>query len=100
MISPYEIIGKTEERYNLRPGSILALSRKKTAVEARSVAMYLTRKLTIYSFYEIAEYFNRDHSTVQYACNKMVKVMENDLKDITYTNIVDLIDEFIEDNHD
>jgi chromosomal replication initiator protein len=52
--------------------------RTKQLAHARSVAMYLCRKLTKSSFPEIAARFNKDHSTVISAVRKVAKLREDD----------------------
>jgi chromosomal replication initiator protein len=52
--------------------------RTKHLAHARSVAMYLCRKLTKGSFPEIANRFNKDHSTVISAVRKVEKLREDE----------------------
>jgi len=52
--------------------------RTKHLAHARSVAMYLCRKLTKSSFPEIAGRFNKDHSTVISAVRKVEKLREDE----------------------
>jgi chromosomal replication initiator protein len=52
--------------------------RTKHLAHARSVAMYLCRKLTKSSFPEIANRFNKDHSTVISAVRKVEKLREEE----------------------
>jgi len=52
--------------------------RTKHLAHARSVAMYLCRKLTKSSFPEIASRFNKDHSTVISAVRKVEKLREDE----------------------
>ena len=52
--------------------------RTKHLAHARSVAMYLCRKLTKSSFPEIASRFNKDHSTVISAVRKVEKLREEE----------------------
>ena len=52
--------------------------RTKHLAHARSVAMYLCRKLTKSSFPEIAGRFNKDHSTVISAVRKVEKLREEE----------------------
>lgn len=63
MIYPFIVIEKVEQYYHLIENIILSHCRTKMVVEARAVAMYLIKKLTRYSFTEIAVIFNKaDHS--------------------------------------
>jgi len=52
--------------------------RTKQLAHARQVAMYLSRKLTKGSFPEIAQKFNKDHSTVISAVRKVEKLRETE----------------------
>jgi chromosomal replication initiator protein len=52
--------------------------RTKALAHARQVAMYLSRKLTKSSFPEIAQRFNKDHSTVISAVRKVEKLRETE----------------------
>lgn len=87
------MIDKAEEIYNLEEGTILRHTRTKTVADARATAMYAARTLTRYSFPEIAEVFQRDHSTVMHNCNKIVKVLKKGCKNRTYCNTIKLISE-------
>jgi len=57
-------------------------SRKKTQalVLARQTAMYLTRKIMDISLPDVGKFYNRDHSTVIYSCNKIADDLETDAK--------------------
>ncbi len=60
---------------------ILGNSRKKKVVEARQIAMYLSRYLTNKSLNEISKAFKKkDHTTVLNAIEKVEKRMEKDRK--------------------
>ncbi len=60
---------------------ILGNSRKKKVVEARQIAMYLSRYLTDKSLTEISKSFKKkDHTTVINAIEKVKKQMEKDRK--------------------
>jgi len=80
MINPFDIMKQTEQAYHLKPGSLVHHKRTKTVAEARAVAMYLTRHLTTYSFLEIADHFDRDHTTVIHNCKKNRKYATNRLQ--------------------
>ena len=46
-------------------------SRQQSIADARGLAMFLVRRLTLASYAEIGRHFgNRDHSTVLHACQK------------------------------
>ncbi len=52
---------------------ILSGDRRAHIVEARHQAMWITRMLTNHSFPSIGRRFKRDHKTVLYAVNKVVR---------------------------
>ena len=64
--------------------------KSKGVAEPRQVAMYLIRKLTNLSLPDIGKEFNRDHTTVIYAVDKISTslksndtTMQNNIRDIT-----------------
>ena len=59
--------------FNIDVGDIR--SKKRTAIirDARNMAIYLTRRITQYSTTEIGSFFDRDHSTVTHAIDKVEK---------------------------
>jgi len=80
-ISVEDIFSVVSDFYGLPQKSIVSSKRKKSYIEPRQVAMYLCNKLTKLSLTEIAENFNRkDHTTVLYACKKVAKRLETDVK--------------------
>jgi len=80
-ISVDEIIKIVAGRMNVKISDIKAHNKNKNMVLARQIAMYLARKLTHYSFPDIGQKIgSRDHSTVIYANNKILKAMESDSK--------------------
>ena len=65
------IIARVAEHFHVRPSDIKGNRRPANIAHPRQIAMYITRKLTGLSFPEIGRVFERDNSTVQYACKKM-----------------------------
>ncbi|NOZ87987.1 MAG: chromosomal replication initiator protein DnaA [Deltaproteobacteria bacterium] len=64
--------------YQLKPQVLLGKSRKRNAVLARQVAMYLSRRFSDASLNEIGQEFNRDHSTVLHSIQTInKKIQEN-----------------------
>jgi chromosomal replication initiator protein len=54
-------------------------SREANIVRARSLSIYLARKLTTLSLLQIGEYFSgRDHSTVLHSIHKITLLLESD----------------------
>jgi chromosomal replication initiator protein len=80
-ISIDEIIKIVAAKLNVKIADIKAHNKNKNMVLARQIAMYLARKLTHFSFPDIGQKIGgRDHSTVIYATNKILKGVEADLK--------------------
>ena len=80
-ISIDEIIKIVAGKLNIKIADIKAHNKNKNMVFARQIAMYLSRKLTDHSFPDIGEKIGgRDHSTVIYANNKILKSIETDSK--------------------
>lgn len=80
-ISIDEILKVVAGKLNIKISDIKAHNKNKNLVLARQISMYLSRKLTDYSFPDIGQKIgNRDHSTVIYANNKILKKIETDSK--------------------
>lgn len=66
------IIALTAELFGFDIDQITGGSRRRPLVDARQVAMYVTRNMTELSFPDIGKEFgNRDHTTVMHACRKI-----------------------------
>ena len=66
------IIDVTAETFNFTRKQIISVSRRRSLVEARQIAMYITRNLTELSYPEIGRGFgDRDHTTVIHAFRKI-----------------------------
>jgi len=66
------IIALTSEMFGFEIEQLTGGSRRRPLVDARQVAMYVTRNMTDLSFPEIGKEFgNRDHTTVMHACRKI-----------------------------
>lgn len=65
--------------YRLDPKDIHTKSRRREVVQARQIAMYLSRKYTKNSLSMIGQYIGkRDHATVLYACNAVSDLLKYD----------------------
>lgn len=81
LVSIDDIVRAVGVKMGVRVTDIRSVSKNKNFVLARQIAMYLARKLTKESFPDIGDKIGgRDHSTVIYACNKVIKTMESDEK--------------------
>jgi chromosomal replication initiator protein len=88
-----EIIKAVAGKLGVKTSDIKAKNKNKNLVHARQIAMYLSRKMTSSSFPDIGEKIGgRDHSTVIYANNKIIKALE---EDINLHKIVSEIEETI-----
>jgi chromosomal replication initiator protein len=66
------IIQSVECQFRLEPGTLLSRRRtQRIASLARQLAMFICRSLTSVSYPQIAEAFNRDHSTTLYGYNSI-----------------------------
>jgi chromosomal replication initiator protein len=66
--------------FNVKVSDLKSAKRHKTVARPRQIAMFLSRKLTSSSFPDIGHRFGgKDHSTVISACNKIKKLVEQDL---------------------
>jgi len=67
------------EYFKLSIDAISTKSRKLEVVQARQIAMYLSKQLTKSSLSTIGNYIGkRDHATVLHACKKVVDLMDTD----------------------
>lgn len=75
MISPAVIVHAAATAYGITELAVLSPSRRKAHVQARTLAMALTRHLTGLSYQDVGELFGRDHGTVIHACRKMEAIL-------------------------
>ncbi|MCL1974494.1 MAG: chromosomal replication initiator protein DnaA [Bacteroidetes bacterium] len=65
--------------FSLLPEHLLSKTRKREIVQARQIAMYLSRNLTKTSLASIgAQIGGKDHATVLHACNTVCDLMDTD----------------------
>ena len=73
------IIEEVAKYYSLTESQILSKIRTNQIALARSIAMYLCRKLLDMSYSQIGKSFNgKDHSTVMAACTKVEDLLKSD----------------------
>ena len=68
------ILQVLSERYHIKADTIRSPDRAQHVAFVRMVGMYLTRKLTKWTYPAIAEFYQRDHSTVISAWNKIARL--------------------------
>lgn len=73
------IIDIAADNFNFTRDQIISASRRRSLVEARQIAMYVTRNLTELSYPEIGRGFgDRDHTTVMHAFRKIQSLISED----------------------
>ena len=71
-VTAERIIALTADMFGFEIDQIIGGSRRRPLVDARQVAMYVTRNMTDLSFPDIGKEFGgRDHTTVMHACRKV-----------------------------
>ena len=73
-----KIVHVTAEYFNLDQNDILGSARGQKITQARHVAVYLCRTLTNTSFVDIANFFNKKHTTIMFANDKVKKEVISD----------------------
>jgi len=80
-ISTEQIQKAVAIHFNVKISDLKSAKRHKALVQARQIAMYLTRQLTSYSYPDIGDQFGgKDHSTIIHAIRKIEKQIENDMQ--------------------
>jgi len=64
--------------YNLTVASLVSRSRTHTVARARQVGMALAKELTASSLPVIGQHFNKNHTTVMHACEKIAELRKSD----------------------
>lgn len=75
-VNPFEVIKKTEDMYYIKPGSIISKKRTQLISEARAVSQYIVRKTTPYSWEDIADHYDKDHTSIISNCKKIEKIVQ------------------------
>lgn len=87
-LSAETIIDTVCKYYNVKKEQVLGKSRPKNVVIPRQMAMYIAREELNDSFPDLVKYFNKDHSTIVHAYERVQKALKNndrtrkELKDI------------------
>jgi len=85
-----EIMEIVAHYFSLSVDDLKDKSRVGALVEARSIAMFLCRRMTDLSYPDIGRLFNRDHSTVVTACKKIETQYSDSSRPATFTQIEEL----------
>lgn len=92
-VSVEEIIKVVAGKMNVKISDVKAHNKNKNLVLARQISMYLARKLTNFSYPDIGQKIGgRDHSTVIYANNKILKTIETD---VNFKNMIQDIEDHV-----
>lgn len=76
--TPDEIIQTVASHYKIQESDFYSKNRSKKIAYPRQIAMLLVREMTDLSLLKIASKFDKDHSTVLYAIDKIRKDMDED----------------------
>ncbi len=77
-ISIDDVIKAVANHYNLSFADVKGKKRTKNIMMPRQIAMYIAREMTEYSTTELGAEFNKDHTTVMHACQKIEEAIKND----------------------
>ena len=77
-VSVDEIIKAVANHYNLSFADVKGKKRTKNIMMPRQIAMYIAREITEYSTTELGAEFNKDHTTVMHACQKIEEAIKSD----------------------
>lgn len=76
-LSAEMIIDTVCKYYNVKKEQVLGKSRPKNVVIPRQMAMYIAREELNDSFPALVKYFNKDHSTIVHAYERVQKALKN-----------------------
>lgn len=76
-LSAKTIIDTVCKYYNVKKEQVLGKSRPKNVVIPRQMAMYIAREELNDSFPALVKYFNKDHSTIVHAYERVQKALKN-----------------------
>ena len=77
-IEPERIVNSVAEHYGITREQLRGKRRTNAVALPRQVAMFLMRRTTTLSLAEIGRHFNRDHTTVIHACDKIERLCGSD----------------------
>jgi chromosomal replication initiator protein len=66
------------EHYRINIEDLISSKRTANLAEARQIAMYISREALGATYQSIGHAFNKDHSTIIHACDKIEKMMKDD----------------------
>jgi len=75
-VSPRKIVKIISEHYELKDEDMFKKTRTKHLVKARQFLIYFLREITQLSYTSIGEFLKKDHTTIIYSYEKIVKEMK------------------------
>ncbi|MFH1375759.1 MAG: chromosomal replication initiator protein DnaA [Patescibacteria group bacterium] len=86
--TPAELVELVSKYFQLPVAEICGASRKKEFRTARQIVMYLSREVLGCGLAEIAQNFDRDHSTVLHSCRRITAALQKDEALVRHVNAV------------
>ncbi|MEO0270815.1 MAG: chromosomal replication initiator protein DnaA, partial [candidate division WOR-3 bacterium] len=77
---PDDVVRVVSEYYNIPKTEITGKKQKKELVQARQVSMFIMKNVFNMTVVEIAKYFDKDHTTVLHAINKIESQIQKNEK--------------------
>jgi len=90
------VIARVAEFYNITMRRIVGQGRTKWVVRPRQVAMWICRNVLAMSFPDVGRIFDRDHTTVMQACDRVSHELRSDSK---FADELDQVVRFIDPKH-
>lgn len=90
------VIVKVAEYYNLSIRRIVGEGRSKWVVQPRQIGMWICRNILSLSFPDIGRLFERDHSTVMQACDRISALLRSNRE---FADELDRVVRFIDPKH-
>ena len=93
-VTAKKVIETVSKKYGIAVDEIYGRKRTKPISNARNVSVYIIRKITSLSLNEIAELFNRDHTTIMSSIRSVeAEIAQNPLLEIEITEMIKEITE-------
>ena len=77
-MTPADILSAISMRFEIRPDQLVGRNARRLYARPRQIGMFLTRELTSLSFPQIGRFYQRDHTTVMWACREIKALTDKD----------------------